>query len=155
VSKQKTWALVKNLQFLSNPRETWWKWLPHELIILTKFHWDWTETVDLLLTEKFLVCALFMHHPLLGSATFAVVFRHFFCPKINEITSSFIFFSLLFSQNKEDFDFRVKNLTRQHAENKDAKKNQLHFWWCTIAKNYKIAMRCSRRSICVHHVRAR
>ena len=30
-------------------------------------------------------------------------------------------------QNKEDFDFLVKNLTRQHAENKDAKKNQLHF----------------------------
>lgn len=67
-------------------------------------------------------CAVFLNQSLLGSATFAVVFRLFFCSKINEITSSFIFFSLLFSENKEDFDFRVKNLTRQHAENKDAKK---------------------------------
>ena len=32
--------LVKNLQFLSYPHETWLKWLPHELVILTKFHED-------------------------------------------------------------------------------------------------------------------
>ena len=32
------WPLVKNPQFLSNPLETKAKLLPHELIILTKFH---------------------------------------------------------------------------------------------------------------------
>jgi hypothetical protein len=37
------------------------------------------------------------------------------------------FFSLLFSQNKEDFDFKIKNLTRQHAENKDAKKKKTNY----------------------------
>ena len=31
---------------MSNPCETWWKWLPHELIIFTKFHEHWTKIVD-------------------------------------------------------------------------------------------------------------
>ena len=36
----KNWPLVKNPQFLSNPHETWSKWLTHEVIIFTKFHED-------------------------------------------------------------------------------------------------------------------
>ena len=33
--------LVKNQKILSNPDETWWKWLAHDDIIFTKFHEDW------------------------------------------------------------------------------------------------------------------
>ena len=37
------WPLVKNLQFLFYSHETWWKWLSHELIIITKFYEDGTK----------------------------------------------------------------------------------------------------------------
>ena len=30
--------LVKNPQFLSDPHETWWKWLTHGVTFFTKFH---------------------------------------------------------------------------------------------------------------------
>ena len=53
----KNWPLMKNPQFLSYPHETWWKWLPHEAIILTKFHKDWTKIVDFLLMAYFWTCA--------------------------------------------------------------------------------------------------
>ena len=36
----KNWPLKKNPQFLSNPRETCKKWLPHEVIIFPKFYED-------------------------------------------------------------------------------------------------------------------
>ena len=42
----KSWSLIKNPQFLSNTYETLWKWLPHEVIIFTKFHKDWTKIVN-------------------------------------------------------------------------------------------------------------
>ena len=34
---------------MSNPHETWWKWLTDGFIIFIKFHEDWTKIVDLLL----------------------------------------------------------------------------------------------------------
>ena len=52
-------ASNKNPQFLSNPYETWWKWLPHEVIIFTKFHKDWTKIVDFLLMANFWTCEVF------------------------------------------------------------------------------------------------
>ena len=42
----KSWPLIKNPQFLSNPYENWWKWLPHEVIIFTNFRKDWTKIVE-------------------------------------------------------------------------------------------------------------
>ena len=45
----KSWSLIKNSQFLSNPHET----LSHEIIIFTKFHEDWTKIVDFLLMSNF------------------------------------------------------------------------------------------------------
>merc|ERR1712020_299721 len=53
------WPLVKNPQFLSYPHETWSKLLPHEVIILTKFHEDRTKIVDFLLMSNFGTCLVF------------------------------------------------------------------------------------------------
>ena len=41
------------------PNETWWKLLPHEVIIFTKFYEDWTKNVDFLLMANFWTWALF------------------------------------------------------------------------------------------------
>ena len=54
-------AICKNQQFLSNPDETWWKWLAHEAIIFIKFHEDWTKIVDFLLIANSLACPLFYY----------------------------------------------------------------------------------------------
>ena len=55
----KNWPLIKNPQFLSNPYETWWKWLTHEVINFTKFHEDWTKIVDSLWMVDFWMCPVF------------------------------------------------------------------------------------------------
>ena len=58
----KSWPIVKSPQFLSNPHETWWKWLPHEVIIFTKLGtWELNKTVDFSLMAYFWawVCFLF------------------------------------------------------------------------------------------------
>ena len=49
----KIWSLVKNPQFLSNQADIQATLPTHELIILTKFHNDWQEIVDFLVTAKF------------------------------------------------------------------------------------------------------
>ena len=49
----KNWLLVKNPQFLSNQADIQATLPTHELIILTKFHDDWQEIVDFLVTAKF------------------------------------------------------------------------------------------------------
>ena len=49
----KNWLLVKNPQFLSNQADIPATSPTHELVILTKFHKDWQENVDLLLIAKF------------------------------------------------------------------------------------------------------
>ena len=41
---------------MSYPHETWWKWLPHEVIIFTKFHEDRTKIMDFLLMANFWKC---------------------------------------------------------------------------------------------------
>ena len=51
---QKGSQLVKNLQLLFYPNETWSKWLPCKLVILTKFHKDRTKIVDFSLILTFL-----------------------------------------------------------------------------------------------------
>ena len=45
----KNWSLIETPQFLSNPHETWKKWLTHKAIIFPKFHEDWKKIVDFLL----------------------------------------------------------------------------------------------------------
>ena len=52
--------LMKNPQFLSNFYETYTKLLPHEVIIFTKFHKDWTKIVDFLLMTDFRTCAVIL-----------------------------------------------------------------------------------------------
>ena len=42
----KTWQTLKNSNFLFYPHETLWKWLPHEVIMFTKFHESWKKDVD-------------------------------------------------------------------------------------------------------------
>ena len=49
----KIWLLVKNPQLLSNQADISATSPTHELIILTKFHNDWQEIVDFLVTAKF------------------------------------------------------------------------------------------------------
>ena len=49
----KNWPLVKNLQFLSNQADILATSPTHELVILIKFHKDWHEIVDFLVTAKF------------------------------------------------------------------------------------------------------
>ena len=46
--------LVKNLQFLFDPHETLSKYLPLEVVSLTKFREDQTQIVDFSLIETFL-----------------------------------------------------------------------------------------------------
>ena len=57
----KNWPLVKNPQFSSYPHETWWKWLPQEIIVFTNFHEDWTKIVDFLLMANFWMSAVFSY----------------------------------------------------------------------------------------------
>ena len=49
----KNWPLIKNPQFLSNHHETRGKWLPHEVIIFTKFHKDRTKIMDFFIILSF------------------------------------------------------------------------------------------------------
>ena len=53
-------ATIKDPQFLSNPQETWWKYLPHEVIIFSKFHEDRTKNVDLFINGQFLKVSHFV-----------------------------------------------------------------------------------------------
>ena len=51
--------LVKNPHLLLYPYETWWKWLPHEVIIFRKFHEGRTKNMDFLPMAKFWMCPVF------------------------------------------------------------------------------------------------
>ena len=53
----KNWPMIKNPQFSSH--ETWWKLLPHEVIIFTKFHEDRTKIKNFLLMANFWKCLVF------------------------------------------------------------------------------------------------
>ena len=53
------WAFIKNPQFLPNLYETWSKYWPHQMIILTKFHNDWAKIGDFLLKAHFSMCPIF------------------------------------------------------------------------------------------------
>ena len=61
--KRKTSPLIKNPQFSSNLADIQAKLPSQEVLILTKFHKDCKRIVDFLLTQKFLVCALFYASP--------------------------------------------------------------------------------------------
>ena len=43
---------------LSYPHETWWKWLTHEVTILTKFHKNKPTNVNFLLLSHFWMCLI-------------------------------------------------------------------------------------------------
>ena len=62
--KLKTSPFMKNPQFSSNLADIQAKLPTNEVVILTKFQKDCKKIVDFLLTQIFLVCALFMHHAL-------------------------------------------------------------------------------------------
>ena len=64
--KLKTSSLVKNPHFSSNLADIQAKLPTHKVIILTKLHKECKKIkiVAFLLGQKFLACALFMHHPL-------------------------------------------------------------------------------------------
>ena len=55
----KNWPLIKSPQFFSYPHETWWKLIPHKVIIFTKFHEDRTKIEDFLSMASFWKCAAF------------------------------------------------------------------------------------------------
>ena len=48
-------------------QETWWKWLPHDMIIFTKFHENQTKNVDLLILVNFERVSFFFIQTLLFS----------------------------------------------------------------------------------------
>ena len=50
--------LIENPQFLPNFYETWSKWPPRELSILTKCHKNWAKIVDFLLKAYFSMCTI-------------------------------------------------------------------------------------------------
>ena len=56
----KNWPLIRNLQFLSYPNETWWKLSPQEVNIFTKFHEDRTKIVDSLSMANVWKCPFFL-----------------------------------------------------------------------------------------------
>ena len=58
--KLKTSPLTENPQFSSNLADIQ---ATHEVVILTKFHKDCKTIVDFLLTQKYLICALFYASP--------------------------------------------------------------------------------------------
>ena len=51
--------LVKHSQFLFFSHKTLWKWLPHEMIIFTKFHEDRTKNVNFRLMVDFWTYLIF------------------------------------------------------------------------------------------------
>ena len=51
--------LLKNPQFLSNLYETWSKWPPGKVSILTKSHTNWAKIVDFLIKAHFSMCPIF------------------------------------------------------------------------------------------------
>ena len=61
--RPQTSPLTKDSQFSSNLTDIQAKLPTHELVSLTKFHNDCEKIVDFLLTQTFLVCALFYASP--------------------------------------------------------------------------------------------
>ena len=59
-------ANSKKSTVLSNPNETWRKWLSHKEVIFTKFHEDWTKIIDFLLVAKFWTCLVFFTQTLVN-----------------------------------------------------------------------------------------
>ena len=51
--------LMKILQFLPKSDETLPKVPNHELVILTKFHWNWIKIAEFLLIVNFKACRIF------------------------------------------------------------------------------------------------
>ena len=49
----KNWSVVKNPQFLSNQANIQAALSTNKLVILTKFHKDWQEILNLLVVAKF------------------------------------------------------------------------------------------------------
>ena len=66
----KTSPLIKNPQFSSNLADIQAKLPTHEVVILTKFYKDYKKIVDFLLTQKFLVCALFYASPFIWALSY-------------------------------------------------------------------------------------
>ena len=63
----KIWLLVKNPQFISNQADLQVTLPTHELKIVSKFHKDWKEIVDFLVTAKFWAnIYIFLHQSLLS-----------------------------------------------------------------------------------------
>ena len=54
---------------MSYKLETWSKWLPHEYVILPKFHDDWAKTADFLLIANIWACTLFFGSPSISVVT--------------------------------------------------------------------------------------
>ena len=71
--KLKTSPLIKNPQFSSNLADIQAKLPTHEVVILTKFHKDCKKIVDFLLTQKFLVCALFYASPFIFGVCLQII----------------------------------------------------------------------------------
>ena len=57
----KEWPIMKNPHLLFYSHETWWKWLPHEVIIFNKFHKDRKKNMDSLIMANFLKCQVFCY----------------------------------------------------------------------------------------------
>ena len=75
--KLKTSPLIKNPQFSSYLADIQAKLHTHEVVILTKFHKDCEKILYFLLTQKFLVCALFYASPFIFFRFYFVMYFTF------------------------------------------------------------------------------
>ena len=83
--------LLKNPQFLPNLYETWSKWLPGKVSILTKSHTNWAKIVDFLIKAHFSMCPIFLERTLYiyviwESPRFAMTFNYLLA--VHRIVSS-------------------------------------------------------------------
>ena len=59
-TRSKYWLLVKKSIIFVLSHEAWWKWLPHQMTIFTKFHGDRIKNVYFFINSQFLnLCRFF------------------------------------------------------------------------------------------------
>ena len=76
--------LLKNLQILPNLYETWSKWPPGEVSILTKSHTKWAKIVDFLIKAHFSMCPIFFGSDFIIQSNVVYGWRHSLCRHLND-----------------------------------------------------------------------
>ena len=114
---------------MSNPHETWSKWLPHEAITLPKFHVNGTKIVDFLSMANFWMCVDFFYSDL-STYKCHIAFHHLFSSRgsvsavLSEMKSSYVS-SIL----KSHFHACTLAVVCANTSRKYQKHKEKIWWW--------------------------